>query len=113
MTPLSKKEMGNSFGLKEDDLQNIIDILQQQPEVEEALIFGSRAKGNYRAGSDVDMAIKGDGINLKIITHISYLLNEETVMPYQFDVLNYHSIRNLELVEHIDRAGISFYKKQY
>ncbi|HEY9342885.1 MAG TPA: nucleotidyltransferase domain-containing protein [Hanamia sp.] len=105
--------MGNSFGLKEDDLQNIIDILQQQPEVEEALIFGSRAKGNYRAGSDVDMAIKGDGINLKIITHISYLLNEETVMPYQFDVLNYHSIRNLELVEHIDRAGISFYKKQY
>lgn len=103
--------MDNSFGLKEGDIKSIIGILQQQPEVKEALIFGSRAKGNYRAGSDVDMAIKGDGINLKIITHISYLLNEETIMPYQFDVLNYHSIRNAELVEHIDRAGISFYKK--
>ncbi|HEV2832283.1 MAG TPA: nucleotidyltransferase domain-containing protein [Hanamia sp.] len=103
--------MGNSFGLKEGDIKSIISILQQQPEVEEALIFGSRAKGNYKTGSDVDMAIKGDGINLKIITHISYLLNEETIMPYQFDVINYHSIRNAELIEHIDRAGISFYKK--
>lgn len=103
--------MGNLFGLKEGDIKSIISILQQQPEVEEALIFGSRAKGNYRTGSDVDMAVKGDGINLKLITHISYLLNEETAMPYQFDVLNYHSIRNAGLVEHIDRAGISFYKK--
>jgi predicted nucleotidyltransferase len=111
MTSLSKREMSNSFGLQEGDLQNIIDILQQQPEVEEALIFGSRAKGNYRTGSDVDLAVKGDEINLRILTHLSYLLNEETVMPYQFDVLDYHSIRNAELVKHIDRAGISFYKK--
>ncbi len=103
--------MDNTFGLKESDLKNIISILQQQKEVEECFIFGSRAKGNYRRGSDVDIAVKGQLIDLKIISRISYLLNEETTMPYHFDVLNYNTIRNDHLISHIDRIGIMFYQK--
>jgi len=87
-----------------------IDILQQHSLVGEALLFGSRAKGNYKNGSDVDIALKGENMDWGTITHISYLLNEETIMPYHFHVLNYHKT-DKNLVEHIDRVGKKFYSK--
>jgi predicted nucleotidyltransferase len=103
--------MNNPFGLPENDMETIISILRQHQEVEEASIFGSRAKGNYKNGSDVDIALKGKKLNFKTISHISYLLNEETHIPYKFDVLNYHTISNNDLIEHIDRVGIIFYNQ--
>ena len=102
--------MDKKFGLTENDLKKIILILSEQPEIQEAFIFGSRAKGNYKNGSDVDIALKGKELNFQKIAHIGYLLNEETTMPYKFDVLNYHTIKNVDLAEHIDRVGIIFYK---
>ncbi len=99
------------FGLKYTDLQNIISVLLQHTEVEEAIIFGSRAKGNYKTGSDIDIVLKGSAINHSAVRNISYLLNEETQMPYKFDIVNYHTIVNADLVNHINRAGISFYRR--
>ena len=99
------------FGLRDSDIEIIKDILHQESEVEKAFIFGSRAKGNYKNGSDVDIALKGTRLNFKICSHISYLLNEETQLPYKFDVLNYHTIASNELIEHIDRMGIEFYNE--
>lgn len=112
MTPLIVNSTDNLFGLKQGDLENIIAVIQQQAEVEEALIFGSRAKGNYKNGSDIDIVLKGTGVNNTTTGTISYLLNEETQMPYHFDILNYHAVTNKDLVNHFDRAGISFYKKR-
>jgi predicted nucleotidyltransferase len=111
MTPSRINKTGAAFGLKDEDLQNIIKVLQQHSEAEEAIIFGSRAKGNYKNGSDVDIALKGTTLDYKTTTEISYILNEETQMPYRFDVLNYYTISNKDLTEHINRTGISFYKK--
>lgn len=74
------------------------------------MIFGSRAKGNYKPGSDVDIALRGENITLNTVNKISFALNEESNMPYQFDVLNYHSIREPALCEHIDRVGIVCYE---
>ena len=102
---------GNTFGLREDDLENIIAVLQQHKKVEEALIFGSRAKGNYKNGSDVDIALKGTKLDWNTANDIGYILNEETQMPYKFDVLNYDNIANKDLTEHINRTAISFYRK--
>jgi predicted nucleotidyltransferase len=99
------------FGLKDEDLITTTDILAKYSEVEKAYIFGSRAKGNYKNGSDVDIALKGEKITFKTISGISYELNEETMLPYHFDVLNYHTLNNPELVNHIDRVGICFYEK--
>lgn len=104
--------MNNRFGLKESDLKNIVSILEQYPQVSESFIFGSRAKGNFENGSDVDIVLKGTLIDGKIINRISYLLNEETTMPYYFDVLNYHTINNKNLISHIDRIGVLFYKNE-
>jgi predicted nucleotidyltransferase len=102
--------MPDRFGLTENDIAAIIEILSRVPHVEKAYIFGSRAKGNYKLGSDVDIALKGKKLTFNDITQISFLLNEETNMPYKFDVLNYHSINEPALTEHIDRAGIVFYE---
>ena len=98
------------FGLRESDLQNIAEILSRSGKVEEAILFGSRAKGNYRNGSDVDLALKGD-LDLKSVAQLSYFLNGETLMPYKFDIIDYSHIKNNDLKEHIDRVGITIYSK--
>ena len=104
--------MNNEFGLKQTDLENIISILQKENNIEKAYIFGSRAKGNNNKGSDVDIALAGKNLKSDAITHISYLLNEETLMPYKFDVLNYNNINSKELLSHIERVGKVIYSKQ-
>jgi len=101
----------SDLGLKQQDLDLIISVISGFPEVNQALIFGSRAKRNYRDGSDVDIALKGTELNLNVISQISYQLNEETTLPYTFDVLNYQSITSNELKEHIDRVGVTIFVK--
>ena len=99
------------FGLTAKDIAGIVDILKNESGVEKAYLFGSRAKGTFSRGSDVDLALTGKGLNFSAIRHISYLLNEETAMPYHFDVINYHSIREPALTEHIDRVGVIIYDR--
>jgi len=67
--------MNDNFGLKEGDIEQINFVLCRFEEVEEALIFGSRAIGKYKNGSDVDLALKGDLLTAEILSTIqdSYL----------------------------------------
>lgn len=95
----------NTGGLKKSDLENIISILKKENKIESAYLFGSRAKGNYKNGSDVDIVLKGKQIDHSLLSHISYLLNEETLMPYRFDVAGYDKIKSSELLSHIYRKG--------
>lgn len=99
----------SQFGFRTGDLEIIINVIRQVNSINKAIIFGSRAKGTYKNGSDVDIALKGD-INFKTVSHLRFILNEETNLPYKFDVLNYDQINNDELRKHIDRVGIVFYK---
>lgn len=100
----------DSFGFKAGDLSVIIGVLAQFTSVKKAVIFGSRAKGNYKPGSDVDMAVWLEGDD--ITAQLSGMLNDETMLPYKFDVINYNTINNKDLTEHINRVGIVFYQKQ-
>lgn len=104
--------MKNRFGLLESDIEIILQTLTKFSKVEHAYIFGSRAKGNFKSGSDVEIALKGSQLDFNTLSEISYLLNEETSMPYKFDVLIYKSINEPALKEHIDRIGIEFYSLQ-
>ncbi len=99
------------YGLRDSDVAEILSVLRQFPEVESAVLFGSRAKGNYRNGSDVDLALKGDRITFSTILAIAGILNEDTLMPYRFDVLDYNQIANPDLVAHIERVGKLLYHK--
>lgn len=98
-------------GLTTRDLELICMAAEQQPEIETLILFGSRAKGNYRKGSDVDLAIKGAGVTYDSVTSLAVLLNESLPLPYMFDLLNYSTLAEPALKEHIDRVGIEIYSR--
>ena len=96
------------FGLKPSGIDRIVEVLRHHPDVEEALIFGSRAMGNYKPGSDVDLALKGN-LKSETCSEISIELNERLPLPYKFDVIAYSSLSHKPLIEHIDRYGKTLY----
>jgi predicted nucleotidyltransferase len=99
------------FGLKDADIDYIIDSIKKFNEIEKAVIFGSRAKGNYKTGSDVDIAIYGDNITFDTIASLHWILEEEGPLPYFFDVIDYTHLGHKGLKEHIDRVGEVIFEK--
>jgi type I restriction enzyme S subunit len=102
------------FGLEVQVIENIISVLEQHPNVDKAFVFGSRAKGNYRPDSDIDIAIKGNQITTDDIIAISVAIETKGI-THKFDLIDYNSIKEPALKEHIDRVGIEFYSnwKEY
>ncbi len=68
-----------SFGLRELDLEYIVSVIRGFDEIEKASIFGSRAKGNYKPGSDIDIAVYGENINLDILSKLNSILEEKVL----------------------------------
>lgn len=99
--------MQNKFGLPSDVIEEILRILSSYPEVEKAKVFGSRAKGNYKRYSDIDIAIFVSE-NRSIIQNIKEDLGDLDTI-YDFDILDYNRLSNEELKAHIDRVGISIH----
>ncbi len=91
-------------GLSQDVWQQIISIFKKYPSVTQVVLYGSRAKGNYRSGSDIDLTMKGDGINLKLLNKITNDL-DDLLLPYTFDLSIFAQIDNRDLIAHIDRVG--------
>ena len=96
------------FGLKQRDKKYILDAVSKFPEIEDVCVFGSRSIGNYKNGSDVDLAITGHGITYAIVLRLRSMLNEELPLPYFFDVVHYDKINNQNLKAHIDNKGQPF-----
>lgn len=100
------------YGLRDSDLECIHQAFKRYPNIQEAVLFGSRAKGTYHPGSDVDIALKGTNLKDTVLA-LSIYLNQESIMPYEFDLIDYQAIDNKELLEHIDRVGIPVYKVEF
>jgi len=98
------------FGLSSNNIDKINSVFKQYSEINEVIIFGSRAKGNYRNNSDIDLAIKGNNINLSILQQIEIKL-DELYIPNSIDLIVFEKIENSELINHINRVGKQFYKK--
>lgn len=98
------------WGLRESDLKLIKEIFSKFPEIQSAILFGSRAMGNFKKGSDVDIALKGN-IDTTTVSRCRSILNEEIPAPYFFDVIDYASIKNKDLVEHIQEYGTVIFEK--
>lgn len=101
----------NEFGLSEEAMKWILRVIGVFPEIEEVIIFGSRAKGTYKPGSDIDFAIKGNLPDFSYPEKLRSMLEEGLYLPYFFDVLDYSKIKNPELKDHIDCVGKIFYTK--
>lgn len=100
------------FGLSENALSIIQNELASHIEIEQASIFGSRAKGNHKPGSDIDIAIIGKNLDALLALNINGKLNESSPLPFRFDIVNYNDISNPDLKSHIDRVGKIFYKRE-
>ncbi len=98
------------FDLSSEDIDKIQRILAKYHQVEEAIVYGSRAKGSNRPGSDLDLALKGQDLNLHLLNKISRDL-DELLLPYNIDLSIHHRINNPDLLDHIERVGKVIYKK--
>lgn len=98
------------FGLNSNEIDLICSVFKKYQDIDEVILYGSRAMGNFKPGSDVDFALKG-ALHEETVSNVYAQLNERTPLPYKFDVLSYSELTNLSLKEHIDVHGQSFYKK--
>ena len=99
----------NKYGLKNQTIEQINAVFSKCEKINTAILYGSRSKGNFRPGSDIDLTLKGNNLDLKILNKICYEL-DNLLLPYTFDLSLYDHIKNPDLIEHIKRVGKVFYQ---
>ncbi|KIH75704.1 Predicted nucleotidyltransferase [Geoalkalibacter ferrihydriticus] len=98
------------YGLKEQTIERICTVLAQHPAVKKAVLFGSRAKGNFKPGSDIDLTLFGPSLTSRNLTVIADEL-DDLLLPYKIDLSLYAHLDHEELRNHIDRVGVVFYRR--
>ena len=98
------------FGLQKEDIQKINTVFDQYEAVLEVILYGSRAKGNFKNGSDIDLTIIDKNLIFSQLIEIETKL-DDLLLPYKIDLSQKKHINNNDLLEHIERIGKVFYKK--
>ena len=98
------------YGLKTDIIDNLNLIFANFEDINRVILFGSRAKGNYKLGSDIDLALIGENLNQKSVFRLQDKI-EELNLIYKIDLVLVNQIDNKELLEQINRVGIVIYNK--
>jgi predicted nucleotidyltransferase len=98
------------FGLSKQTCATIRLILDGYPQVEKAMLYGSRAKGNYKNGSDIDLTLIGAALDHRLLMSIASALDDSDI-PYTVDLSLFEHLENPALREHIERVGKVFYKR--
>lgn len=97
------------FGLPNNAIEKIRAVFAQYNEIKKVILYGSRAKGNYRLGSDIDLCIEGETLNLTQLLNIENQL-DDLLLPWKIDLSLKHQIDNQALLEHIEDYGVVFYE---
>ncbi len=100
------------YGLAPGDIEKIRAVFKKFPAIESVLIYGSRAKGTYRTGSDIDLTIKTDGTETDRLLFDVIQAIDDLDLIYLFDISLLADIKNRDLLDHIDRVGGEFYRRQ-
>lgn len=102
--------MKENFGLSDASIKKLLSVLEKKSSIQKAIIYGSRAIGNFREGSDIDMTLFGESLVEK---DLFVLLDEidDLLLPYTLDLSIYHLLKNEDLKEHINRVGKIFYER--
>ncbi|WP_319574671.1 nucleotidyltransferase domain-containing protein [uncultured Desulfobacter sp.] len=99
------------INLPQKTINQLIKIFSAYPEIEKVIVFGSRAMGNEKPGSDVDLAISGLKVTSELVVKIHSYLEEETLFPYFFDCLHFETLTNPDLRSHILEYGKILYHR--
>jgi predicted nucleotidyltransferase len=98
------------FGLKKEDIDRINNVFAMYEGIESVFIYGSRAKGNFKVGSDIDLTIIENSITFQMLLEIENKL-DDLLLPYKIDISQKRKITNIDLLSHIDRVGKLFYQR--
>jgi predicted nucleotidyltransferase len=106
--PVDDGTLAPEFGLLPEQWRRIHAVFSDYPEIERVVLYGSRAKGTFRPGSDIDLALNGPALNMKIMNKLATQL-DDLLLPYEFDLCEFDHIDNQDLIDHIRRVGKDVY----
>lgn len=98
------------YGLKDSELTNLKALFAKNDRLERVILYGSRAKGTYKPFSDVDITLVGRELTHSDLNRM-ILDIDDLLLPYMFDISIFHTIKNSDLIDHINRRGIVIYEK--
>lgn len=99
-----------NHGLSADTVARLTSVFARFPDVEKAVLYGSRAKGNYRKGSDIDLTLFGEGLTDKVMSRIYWAL-DDLLLPYKIDLSLFSGLKHPRLIDHIRRVGIPIFER--
>lgn len=100
------------FGLPEATIEKISNVLARYPQVERAILYGSRAKGNYKNGSDIDLTLLGESnLTLRVLYRVMDEL-DDLLLPYTIDLSIFRNVNDANVRAHIERVGAVFYERE-
>ena len=103
--------MKNLSGLSEKTIQALNQVFAKNRKITSVVLYGSRAKSDYKPGSDIDLTIHGDELTLSELLALETEI-DDLLLPYKIDLSLFHQIENPELLEHIMRVGKTFYSRE-
>lgn len=86
-------------------------MFAKYPQIEQAVIYGSRAKGNYKNGSDIDLTLHGKDLTFALLCQILTEI-DDLLLPYTIDLSIFHTLKDPDFIEHIQRVGMAFYERE-
>ncbi len=98
-------------GISKEIWREITEVFENFSKITQVILFGSRAMGNFREGSDIDLAVNGDHIKLNDLLDIEAAL-EDLELLYKFDLVDFNKINNADLKAHIDKVGMVVYSRK-
>lgn len=98
------------FGLPEEAVARLQDVFRRVPGIERVILYGSRAKGNYRQGSDLDLTLVGQGLTLSTLAQLETEL-DDLLLPYRIDLSILDQIEDPDVRDHIARVGKVFFQR--
>jgi len=104
------KSLEKKIGIPEKWVESLRDIFRQTPSIDRVVVYGSPAKGNYRPGSDIDLAIFSASMNFIEQMNLENAI-DDLLMPYSVDITRFEQLTNQALIEHINRVGIRLYSR--
>jgi predicted nucleotidyltransferase len=100
-----------NHGLTNTTVEKICDVFRRFIEIEKAVLYGSRAKGNFKTGSDIDLTLYGETLSRNLLGDIAEAL-DDLLLPHTIDLSVFDTLNHKELREHIERVGVVFYVRQ-
>ena len=99
------------FGLPDNVLPRLIEVLSSNDNVKQITLYGSRAKGTQRLGSDIDLCLDADKLSLGELLKLEDGI-DDLLLPWKVDISVRQQIENTELIAHIDRMGVPLYHSE-